>query len=197
MVEGPEQSCMLGTTMRHDLPTQVNGMLDSPDRAPVPTFPACDNPQHDPGGAFERLLQGRLHDPFSLLGLHPDGMKWVVRVYEPRAREMRLLSAQAGGAAADAGELLACRDRRGLFEWHGSTAPAQPYRLRATFDNGTQREWRDPYSSAPQISDDELYLFNEGRLTQAWRTLGCTPAPAGAAPGYRFPASVSAIQSAM
>ncbi len=177
---------MLGTTMRHDLPTQVNGMLDSTERAPAPTVPACDDPMHGPEGAFERLLQGRLHDPFSLLGLHPDGMKWVVRVYEPRAREVRLLSAQAGGAAADAGELLACRDRRGLFEWHGSAAPAWPYRLRAAFDNGTQREWRDPYSFAAQISDDELYLFNEGRLTQAWQTLGCVPAPAGAVPGYRF-----------
>ena len=147
--------------MRHDLPTQVNEMLDGP---------------------FERLLQGRLHDPFDWLGLHPDGPGWVVRVYEPRAREVWLLA----GTDDDAAAALVRIDPRGLFEWHGADAPAWPYRLRAAFDNGTQREWRDPYSFAAQISDDELYLFNEGRLTQAWRTLGCSPAPEGAVSGCRF-----------
>jgi 1,4-alpha-glucan branching enzyme len=156
---------MLAQTMRHDLPTQVNEMLDGP---------------------FERLVQGRLHDPFGWLGMHPDGAGWVVRVYEPRARELWLLPARSAGGSAPSALPMLRVDRRGLFEWRGTTAPEQPCRLRATFDNGTEREWRDPYSCAATISDDELYLFNEGRLTEAWHTLGCAPAPEGDDPGYRF-----------
>ncbi len=149
-------------------------------------------PAHDRDSSFERLLEGRLHDPFGWLGLHPDGTGWVVRVYEPRALEVSLLCADADAhanaapPAADAAARLVRVDARGLFEWRGSVAPAWPCRLRATFDNGSSREWRDPYSFAAQITDDEIYLFNEGRLTQAWRTLGCQPALVGALPGYRF-----------
>lgn len=33
------------------------------------------------------LLEGRLHDPFSVLGLHRRGDTFSVGVYEPRANE--------------------------------------------------------------------------------------------------------------
>ena len=123
-------------------------------------------PAHDRDSSFERLLEGRLHDPFGWLGLHPDGTGWVVRVYEPRALEVSLLRVDTDAAAP-----LVRVDARGLFEWRGPVAPAWPCRLRATFDNGSSREWHDPYSFAAQITDDEIYLFNEGRLTQAGRTV--------------------------
>jgi 1,4-alpha-glucan branching enzyme len=192
---------MLGGVMRHDPPSQVN---DSPlftEHLP-PEESACDAmagrasaggtagqatqpaASGQPPGPLADLLAGRLHDPFGYLGLHAEAGGYVLRVFEPRALEVWLL------AAPDAGQgevLLARADSAGLFEWRGVQPPAWPYRLRARFDGGSEREWHDPYSFAAQIGEDELYLFNEGRLTQAWRTLGCQRAPQGAAvQGFRF-----------
>ena len=33
----------------------------------------------------ERLLEARLHDPFSYLGAHSQGGEWMVRAFDPRA----------------------------------------------------------------------------------------------------------------
>jgi 1,4-alpha-glucan branching enzyme len=167
--------------MRHDLPAQVNEMLDRSDAGAAGESVAPPAPEE----SFELLLQGRLHDPFAWLGLHAHGDGWLLRVYEPHAREVVLL--EPAGAGGPAGEQPLVRtDARGLFEWRGREAPGRPWRLRVCLDDGTLREWHDPYAFAAAINDDELYLFNEGRLTQAWRTLGCQPAREDAVPGYRF-----------
>ena len=38
------------------------------------------------------LPQGRLHDPFRYLGLHREAGGWVLRVFEPHAEAVWLLS---------------------------------------------------------------------------------------------------------
>ena len=37
-----------------------------------------------------RLEQGRLHDPFQLLGAHPTDKGWDIRVWMPTAKQVRL-----------------------------------------------------------------------------------------------------------
>lgn len=37
-----------------------------------------------------RLEQGRLHDPFQLLGAHPRGKGYEIRVWMPTAKQVRL-----------------------------------------------------------------------------------------------------------
>ena len=190
--------------MRHDLPTQVNGLLTpqpraagtgpaANDDAPMTPAPFAPVPvqlsfEPDGGSPLARLLDGRLGDPFGYLGLHRDGAGYLLRVFEPHAREVRLLQPDEPGRSSlhTGTQPLQRVHPAGLFEWRGAQRPAWPYRLSATFDNGDTRDWHDPYSFAAQIGDADLYLFNEGRLTQAWRTLGCEPAPAGAVPGFRF-----------
>ena len=40
---------------------------------------------------IERLEQGRLHDPFQLLGAHKAGKKtWEIRVWMPTAKQVKL-----------------------------------------------------------------------------------------------------------
>ena len=43
---------------------------------------------------IESLLQTRLYDPFGLLGLHREGSEWVIRVYEPHATQVVLITKQ-------------------------------------------------------------------------------------------------------
>jgi len=113
---------------------------------------------------LERILQARHHDPFSFLGLHSEGGAPILRVLRPHAEAVVML-------LADGEQPLILKDKRGLFEWRGKQAPARPIRLRVQED-GKTFEITDPYTFPPMLGEQELYLFNEGRLLEAYRTLG-------------------------
>ena len=118
----------------------------------------------------ESLLQGRLHDPFAYLGPHSEKDGHVVRVFQPYASQISLVTASGS-------EPLQRVHPDGLFEWHGSDQPPHPYQLRITENtpgmaNITERLMYDPYAFAPQISSFDLHLFNEGNLHQGYRVLG-------------------------
>jgi 1,4-alpha-glucan branching enzyme len=127
---------------------------------------------------LQRLISARHHDPFSLLGLHPEGKGQVLRVLRPHAEQVVLLLAE--GEAA-----LTRLDAGGLYEWRGDQAPARPVRLRVTED-GRDFELVDPYSLPPFLSEQEVYLFNEGRLLEAYNTLGAHFASHEGVEGVRF-----------
>ena len=126
----------------------------------------------------ELLLGARLHDPFSLLGLHRVAGGWRLLVFQPHADEVAL---HLHGA------LVPMRRAHpfGLFEWTGAQPPTQPYRL-AILSGGQMRDACDAYAFAPAISGHDLYLFNEGKLREAWRTLGAHVESRDGVDGTRF-----------
>src|SRR5690242_1899501 len=127
---------------------------------------------------LEALLHGRLHDPFRFLGLHRDGAAWVLRVFRPHAEAvwLRLPGALKPLERVHSG---------GLFEWRGVQAPPAPYALGVS-EGGHVHDCHDPYAYAPALSGHDLYLFNEGRLHQAWRTLGAHVEERNGVRGVRF-----------
>ncbi len=132
----------------------------------------------------ELLLQGRLHDPFAYLGPHQENEKYVVRVFNPYASEVWLKTTHGS-------EALERVHPDGLFEWYGSEEPRHPYSLRIRenilgLNNGIDRLVHDCYAFAPQISDFDLHLFNEGKLHQAYRVLGSHAMQINGIPGVRF-----------
>ena len=128
--------------------------------------------------SLERLLTARHHDPFALLGLHPDPKGWVLRVFRPDASRVDLI-------LPDGHEELTRTDGRGLFEWRGALAPVRPWRLAIEAD-GRRFECVDPYAFGPLLSDQEIHLFNEGRLLEAWRSMGAQPMQLDGVGGVRF-----------
>ncbi len=128
--------------------------------------------------SLERLLNARHHDPFSLLGLHPTPEGHVLRVFRPDAARVSLLLPHA---RVD----LVKVDPRGLFEWRGPEAAPKPWRLDIE-EGGQSFEIVDPYAFPPLLTDQEMYLFNEGRLLEAWRTLGGHPMTVDGVDGVRF-----------
>jgi len=120
-----------------------------------------------PNQDFERIINARHHDPFSVLGLHNSGDKKArVTVFRPRAEEVRI----AGGPKL---KRIAGTD---LFEWKGpADKVSTPYELELTDDTGNSYRIFDPYCFAPQLSDFDLHLFNEGTLQHAYRLLGAHP----------------------
>jgi 1,4-alpha-glucan branching enzyme len=124
------------------------------------------------------LLQGRLHDPFSFLGLHKEQDGFVLRVFQPYATQIHLI-----GTSSDMPLQRVHPD--GLFEWRGNEAPASPYQLQV-ISNGTAALIHDPYAFMPQINSFDLHLFNEGRLHQGYRVLGSRLAKVSGIEGVRF-----------
>ena len=84
-----------------------------------------------------------------------------------------------------------CVHEDGIFEWVGNIEPEMPYRLRLeTKGDATAEpiifESYDAYAFPLQISDHDLYLFNEGRLWQTYRTLGSHCCKNNGVMGVRF-----------
>ena len=118
--------------------------------------------------AAEALLQARCHDPFAYLGLHQEAQtkpeQWVLRLFAPYHAKVFVY---IGTQWQELQRVLP----QGVFEWRGAEAPETPYRLK--MDNGHNAyETHDPYCFPNPISEHDLYLFGEGRLYEAHRTLG-------------------------
>ncbi|NOT81895.1 MAG: 1,4-alpha-glucan branching protein GlgB [Gallionella sp.] len=127
---------------------------------------------------IESLLQARLHDPFGLLGLHQDEAEWVIRVYQPSATQVELLNKNNS-------EPLKKIHPSGVYEWRGKTQPASPYKLRISEGSAT-REIFDPYQFSAHISQQDLFLFSEGKLQQGYRMLGSHVVEIDGVKGIRF-----------
>ena len=129
----------------------------------------------DPGLA--RLLEGRLHDPHALLGVHRHAPRWCIRHLDPHAR--------AAWARLSGGWLPLTAVAPGVFEGLGDEAPPTPLVVRVDRD-GSLSEAPSPWAFGPSIGADDLHLFNEGRLVQGWKVLGACAERRGAVAGVRF-----------
>ena len=113
---------------------------------------------------LSRITSARHHDPFAVLGRHPEGDQVVVRAFMPRAAEVHISE----------GNLRMTRlPNTELFEWRGDGGrlPAH-YSLLWRDDARREHVARDAYTFAPQLGDLDLHLFGEGRHRNAYRFLG-------------------------
>ena len=127
---------------------------------------------------LQLLLQARHYAPHQYLGLHQEDGGHVLRHFSPDADKAWV---QIDGAW----EPLTRTDRRGLFEWRGAIRPPLPYRLRVQA-HGRLEETHDPYQFPPTLGEQDLYLFNEGKLHQAYKTLGSHVMEIRGVSGVRF-----------
>ncbi len=110
------------------------------------------------------ILGARHHDPFSWLGLHQTKGQQVLRSFLPHAGKVWV---QVQGQWAEMQRM----HQDGLFVWQGSETLDSPCLLRWEED-GKNHERYDAYTFPAHLSDHDLYLFSEGRLRQAYHTLG-------------------------
>ncbi|HAO32220.1 MAG TPA: 1,4-alpha-glucan branching protein GlgB [Candidatus Competibacter sp.] len=127
---------------------------------------------------LQRLLEARHHDPFALLGRHPQDDKVVVRAHMPYARDVEIAE----------GNLPMHRvDNSDLFEWEGDPKQVpERYQLRWRDSDNNEQVAHDPYCFPPQIADFDLYLFGEGKHWHAYRFLGAHPHTADGVSGVLF-----------
>jgi 1,4-alpha-glucan branching enzyme len=121
----------------------------------------------------DALVQGRHHDPHSVLGRHGG----IVRALRPGASEMYVV---VTGPAPDRPTLERAPMRQvhpaGL--WEGPLDPAAAsYKLEALYGapGSPAFVFDDPYRYWPTLGDLDLHLFNEGRHRRLWEVLGAHP----------------------
>ena len=131
------------------------------------------------GAAAAAMIEGRLDDPFALLGRHVEDGRAVVRTFQPGAEKVELL-------ARDGTRMLAVLEQPapGLFE--GPLEEADEYRLRIEWPGGIVQETEDPYSFGLILSDFDLHLFSEGRHFELGRVFGAQPKQIDGVPGVAF-----------
>jgi 1,4-alpha-glucan branching enzyme len=113
--------------------------------------------------AQQKLIDGRLHDPFSVLGVHPVESGVRVTVFSPFIEELVI------GPKA-----LPMQRVRGtdLFVWEGQADLDRHYRLQAVDKTGRSYGFYDPYSFNPIIPEYDLSLFSQGNHWHIYRHLG-------------------------
>lgn len=134
------------------------------------------------------ILDAKHYDPFSYLGLHIHEGGAEYRVFMPNAITVSLV-------LNDEVITLNKTHKDGLFEItldNNTTINkvnlnplSQPCLLSITSDVGTFKAY-DPYTFNSKITEDELYLFGEGRLKQAYQTFGAHFIENAGVQGVRF-----------
>lgn len=113
---------------------------------------------------IDALARGTHASPFSVLGQHQCHEGWVIRSFQPTARELVVIS--------EAGQRLTMPriHDAGLFELR-LQEPAGRYRLEISDGHGS-REIIDAYSLPSAIGEVDRHLFNEGTHQQLYNLLG-------------------------
>ncbi|HEY0563758.1 MAG TPA: 1,4-alpha-glucan branching protein GlgB [Methylophilus sp.] len=127
---------------------------------------------------LQRILDAQHHDPFSFLGVHPVKQGFMLRVFNPHATEIWL---KVGNDWVP----LVHVHRNGLFEHTSNTVISTPCLLKVATTDSTFEVY-DAYTFTSSITQDEVYLFGEGKLKQAYKMLGAHLQSQQGVMGVRF-----------
>lgn len=131
---------------------------------------------------IQRILDATHHDPFQFLGIHassPNG-PWLLRVFLPQAEQVWV---RLDGHW----QALERIHPQGLFIYSAPQLIQSPVMLRVQArGNDAPYEVADVYSLPATLNADDLYLFAEGKLFEAYNSLGAIPMTVAGVEGVRF-----------
>jgi len=131
---------------------------------------------------LSKLLEGRLTDPHSILGMHRDDQldSVIVRCYDPAATGVTLLrgNTKVKMTKIDKGGLFAVAfpGEKNLFA----------YKLEKNFKDNQKFTSEDPYCFLPGVGEMDTYLFNQGEHQKIYEILGAHPREFGTVKGVVF-----------
>ena len=146
-------------------------------------------------GDFKALVEARCAEPHAFLGMHaiPKAKasqealekQMVVRALLPRAVDCSVvcLSKTGEGKEYPLGRMEESDLFEGILE---DESDFFPYQLKVLYDNGTVQQFYDPYAFTPTISEESVYLFNEGKDRFIHNKLGAHPMTVDGISGVSF-----------
>lgn len=118
---------------------------------------------------IEKLINGYHKNPHSILGMHLNDEKIIIRVFNPSSKSVAVKEIQT--QATYQMDLI---DERGFFECIISDKKELfKYELIHTTLGNHTYSIIDPYAFWPTISDYDLFLFNQGNHHKIYEKLGC------------------------
>jgi len=126
-----------------------------------------------------RVLEGRHHDPFTVLGCHSRDGEWLIRALLPGAAEAEVVVDDRRIPM----ERLPGTD---LFSVSLAGKSMPGYELRWRPGEGDWRVSPDPYRFSPVLGDLDMHLFGEGKHEHVYRVLGAHCCEHEGVPGVRF-----------
>lgn len=131
---------------------------------------------------LELVIRGEYKDPFTVLGMHREKGKLVVRALLPQAVSVSVIESSSGK------EIVALRrwDDSALFvaEMAGKKE-LFPYRLKIDWGDHVQ-ELEDPYRFPPVLGDIDVWLLTEGTHHRPYEKLGAHPVELDGVHGVSF-----------
>jgi 1,4-alpha-glucan branching enzyme len=125
-----------------------------------------------------KIIEARHHDPFSVLGRHPEGKSVKVRIYLPYAE-----SVSFAGNGAEIPRLTGTD----FFEYLARPDELpRHYQLAWVDKNGGHHVQYDPYDFGVQFPEFDRYLFAEGKFWHAYRKMGAHLQTVDDIPGVLF-----------
>jgi 1,4-alpha-glucan branching enzyme len=132
---------------------------------------------------LQALLQARHNNPHSYLGMHPRRKGVVARAFVKGATACEVVEPDAPGSAPIPMKRIA---PEGVYEAFIPDRGVFKYQIRATYPGGNLRQFYDPYTFLPTISEQDLYLFNEGNEHRIYDKLGAHVRDLGGVTGVAF-----------
>ena len=128
---------------------------------------------------WQRVAHGRHHDPFAVLGMHPEGGHWRMTVYRPRADSVWLILDETPIAL----ERVSNSD---FFTLTGARSEwgAHPQLLEKR--GAHEQRYIDPYTFLPQLDESWLQQFHAGECFTAYDVMGARPHVADSIEGVLF-----------
>jgi 1,4-alpha-glucan branching enzyme len=137
------------------------------------------------------IIAAKHHNPFAYLGPHNLESKHTFRAFLPYASKV-WIQIEHNWCALDkthaSGLFEFKKDFQNFSMTHSALADTllqKPCQLRIEQDTNILETF-DPYSFSPSITADELYLFGEGNLKLAYKTLGAQCMTLQGVQGVRF-----------
>ena len=115
------------------------------------------------------LLSARSNSPHDLLGMHKTKKGIVVRAYLINAASAEVVDAADDMKSRYKMERI---DDSGLYETEIEGRDIFAYRIRTTSYGGEVKQFYDPYSFLPTLSEDDLYLIGKGDDHKIYDKLG-------------------------
>jgi 1,4-alpha-glucan branching enzyme len=139
---------------------------------------------------IQALLTARHSSPHSVLGmhLHTEGKVTavVVRAFLRDVKECSVIDKESKSKLAKVYPMKRLNSE-GFFELRLPRRKALfKYILRASYTQGIVREFSDPYCFLPTLSEQDLYLFNEGNEHRIYQKLGAHTRNLGGIEGVAF-----------
>lgn len=139
---------------------------------------------------IQALLLARHSSPHSVLGMHlhtqGEVTAVVIRAFLRDVIDCSVIDLDSKSASKKAYAMKRLNPE-GFFELRLPRRKALfKYKLKATYASGLVREFSDPYCFLPTLSEQDLYLFNEGNEHRIYQKLGAHVRNLGGVEGVAF-----------